>query len=705
MFTEPVIDLVEVDPLLKRFGLTLMTGADKLGFKIDDVFEAARLMRLPGTHNWKPGLDGPFVSWKDHGHRYSPADFAEVLLPLPPRGSGISSRVSSREPVTASSRRRVSNVPPRGDERPWERFDRHVGARGVLLLLEKDLPGTFSEVGQDADGTLEFHYSRSSHTNSVAITADDKLIVWSDTLVKDLVELSVEEVRSPNEVDITTQRPYRPNEFWTWVVFKGSWSEAALWFAQEFPKTTGPDESDDREVLPRPKDPMAVARILLEDYRDDKTGALVLRHWRGDWMRWDGQAWSEDEDSTVRSWLYHRLEHACYQEGTGDKAPLLDWAPDRRKVGDLLETLAAQAHLPPKVQPPTWLSRDAMTTGTLACTNGLLDISTGQLYPHTPFYFNQVSLPFGYQADAPEPALWLGFLAELWPDDPESRALLQQWFGYVLSGRTDQQKVLGLLGPVRSGKGTICRVLRDLVGPGNVCAPTLSSFGQNFGLQPLIGKTVAIIGDVRLGGRESHAVVERLLSISGEDPITVDRKYRDPWTGQLPTRIMFLSNELPRFGDASGAIATRCVVLETRKSWLGREDPCLTTKLLTELPGILKWSLEGLAELDQRGRFIEPQSSRDAVTALADLVSPTSAFVRECCTKGQLEEVDVKTLYWAWNSWAAANNQRMVSTQMFGRNLRSVIPGLRVTRPRLGPEDSQVRVYRGISLKAQVPNL
>ena len=25
--------------------------------------------------------------------------------------------------------------------------------------------------------------------------------------------------------------------------------------------------------------------------------------------------------------------------------------------------------------------------------------------------------------------------------------------------------------------------------------------------------------------------VERLLSISGEDTITVDRKYREPWTG------------------------------------------------------------------------------------------------------------------------------------------------------------------------------
>jgi len=38
-------------------------------------------------------------------------------------------------------------------------------------------------------------------------------------------------------------------------------------------------------------------------------------------------------------------------------------------------------------------------------------------------------------------------------------------------------------------------------------------------------------------------VVERLLSISGEDTITVNRKYRDQCTGKLPSRFMIISNE------------------------------------------------------------------------------------------------------------------------------------------------------------------
>ncbi len=241
--SEAVIDLVEVDPLLKRVGLTLMTGADKLGFRIDHVFEAARLMRLPGTLNCKPGLDRPFVSYKDWGCRYSPTDFAGALLPLPPRGSRTSSRVSEHVRSSTPPRQRTR---PSSHERPWERFDALVGARGVLQVLgealkaEFSLESAFTEVGQDADGTVEYHYARATHRNSVGINAEDKLIIWSDTLANDSEELLVEEVRSPQKVVVETSHPFRPNEFWVLVAFKGSWAEAALWFAREFPARTTP---------------------------------------------------------------------------------------------------------------------------------------------------------------------------------------------------------------------------------------------------------------------------------------------------------------------------------------------------------------------------------------------------------------------------------------------------------------------------------
>jgi putative DNA primase/helicase len=98
-------------------------------------------------------------------------------------------------------------------------------------------------------------------------------------------------------------------------------------------------------------------------------------------------------------------------------------------------------------------------------------------------------------------------------------------------------------------------VLRELVGADNTIGPTLDSLRTNFGIAPLIGKRVAIISDARLGKRADHGVIaERLLLITGEDAITVDRKYLSAWTGRLQTRFVILSNELPQVEDASGAL-------------------------------------------------------------------------------------------------------------------------------------------------------
>lgn len=274
---------------------------------------------------------------------------------------------------------------------------------------------------------------------------------------------------------------------------------------------------------------------------------------------------------------------------------------------------------------------------------------------------------------------------------------LQEFFGYVLSGRTDLHKIMLLIGPTRSGKGTIARVLTAMVGKGNAAGPTLASLGTNFGLSPLLGKPLAIVSDARLGGASVHQVVERLLSVSGEDMLTVDRKYREPWTGKLPSRFLVLSNELPRFGDASGAISHRFVVLTMAESFLGRENTRLTADLLGELPGILSWALDGLDRLTRQGALTEPASSADAIVALQDLVSPVSAFVRDRCRRGG--EVPVADLFAEWKSWCEDNGHKAGSAQTLGRDLRAVVPALRVAQPRDESGRQSQRHYIGISLK------
>jgi putative DNA primase/helicase len=420
-------------------------------------------------------------------------------------------------------------------------------------------------------------------------------------------------------------------------------------------------------------------------------------------MQWQDTYWAEMEDRAIRSWLYGHLENAKYWHVTKDGSELRPWNPNRHKIGDVLEALAAVVHTYDWIDPPTWLSvrKGPHSQGNyrareiVACSNGLLHVGSRDLLPLSPLFFNEVAVPFAYDSAAPEPVKWLQFLHQLWPDDDESIAALQEFFGYVLSGRTDLHKIILLIGPSRSGKGTVARVLTALLGKGNVAGPTLASLGTQFGLAPLIGRPLAVVSDARLGGPNTHQVVERLLSISGKDYLTIDRKYRQPWTGKLPSRFLILSNELPRFGDASGAIGNRCVILQMTNSFLGKENTFLTDELIGELPGILIWSLEGLDRLTQQGRFTEPQSSIDAVLSLADLVSPVSAFVRDRCERGVNYQVDV--LFNVWRYWCDVNGHRAGSNQTFGRDLRAVIPTLRTSRPRV--DGGRERHFQGIRLK------
>ena len=203
-----------------------------------------------------------------------------------------------------------------------------------------------------------------------------------------------------------------------------------------------------------------------------------------------------------------------------------------------------------------------------------------------------------------------------------------------------------MIGPTRGGKGLIARILSALIGRQNVCGPTLNSLGGDFGLAPLIGKSLAIISDARFVGKNGNVVVERLLSISGEDTLTVNRKYRDQWTGKVPSRLHIISNELPKLGDASTAIIGRIVLLLLSRSWLVKEDHALEKKLQLELPGILNWSLVGLKRLTvtNENRFTRIAAAEETIVVMRDLASPVSAFVREQCETGSDKQVVVDGL-------------------------------------------------------------
>jgi len=457
--------------------------------------------------------------------------------------------------------------------------------------------------------------------------------------------------------------------------------------------------SNGKRVLD-PTDPYQTGKRLLEELYPN-----TIRT-NDDWLSYSQGAYRDIEDKAVEADLWRELDAAMIHVPQKKGPPTLErFKPNRNKVGEIYAAMASIAHVPADTMaPPCWLNGDGPDPlGLLPFRNGILNVITGELLAPTPRFFTRNAVDLEYDPSAPEPEMFFEFIEDVLPD-PLARELLRDWMGYLLTPDVSQQKILLMVGPPRAGKGVTQRIIRQLVGVGNTCNPLSSDMGSGGvgALQTLIGKSVAFMSDARFNRTaNSHAITERLLTISGGDPITISRKYKGAWDGQLPTRFVMLTNELPELKDNSPALANRFVPLLFEKSFLGREDPTLADRIIAnELPGILNWALEGCRRLRQRGRFVLPQVSEDAISKICELGSPVASFVRQYCVIDPNKQIDKRLLFDKWKQHRKENDEHHGSLEQFARDLYAATSH-KVKDKRLAADASGYRpyVFVGIDLR------
>jgi P4 family phage/plasmid primase-like protien len=447
------------------------------------------------------------------------------------------------------------------------------------------------------------------------------------------------------------------------------------------------------------------ARIFLENHYTSEEGYSLV-HYADEFFIYVGTHYEVIEEATIRAKVYAFLDKCKKPAKQGALAP---FNPSPASVSAAIDAVKSVVHLAnhPNTKPPIWLEGYAdskpAASKLISLMNGIFHLEDSILLPHSLAFFTQNSLPFEYKPTSQCPT-WMKFLQSIWPDDQESIDTLQEMMGYILSGDTRQQKFFNLIGPRRSGKGTINKVLVALLGQHNTVAPELGELCDTFGLQPWLGKLLASFTDARAPERNRSAVVSQLLRIVGGDTITVNRKNKESWNGYLPTRIVIYSNEVLQLTENSNALTGRMIVLKMTKSFFDNEDTDLAHKLEQELGGIFNWAMEGLKRrLARGGHFLQPKSGKEYLDLMEELGNPMKPFADDALEfdpKGYARKEDV---FACWKHWALKKSMSPGTEQAFKRRFLAATQEKYVTSYQMQINGERSQVYMGVKIndKAQ----
>lgn len=300
--------------------------------------------------------------------------------------------------------------------------------------------------------------------------------------------------------------------------------------------------------------------------------------------------------------------------------------------------------------------------------NGMLDWQTGELVEHHPDFRSTVQFPLEWKPDATCEA-FEAFLADVL--HPDYIDLAWEMIGYLMYSGNPLQVAFLLYGTGGNGKGTLTRVIQDILGKDNIANEPLDRLNSNnFALINLMGKIANIAGDIDATYQESTAAFKRL---TGEDTLTGERKYADPQPFRNWAVPLFSANKIPGSSDVTEGYLRRWVVLHFHKR-IAKPRPGLSDVLSMELEGIAAKAVMALRRLMAR------DGGRGAFELTGEALKGQDEFarsidqVRQWVASGEVQQApehyqSLRSLYDAYCLWAQHSNRGRINEQEFSHRL------------------------------------
>jgi putative DNA primase/helicase len=422
------------------------------------------------------------------------------------------------------------------------------------------------------------------------------------------------------------------------------------------------------------------ARRVVKDHGAD----LHYCHPWKSWLTWDGRRWAVDQTAEAARRV-KEAQAAFFRQVAADLDALGDVGGDEGRKHKLAELTALLRHAlkwederrlvaclnQMKSEPdvpilPAQLDADPYLFNVL---NGTIDLRTGQLREHRREDYLSKLAPVEYDPQARCP-LWGKSLSRWTDSNDDLIEYLRRVVGYSLTANVSEQCMWFHHGTGANGKSTFLQTLLAMLGDFGMQAVSellMQRKGESHPTEraDLFGKRFVATIETDEGRRIAEALMKQL---TGGDRVRARWVFRDFFEFDQTWKIHLAANHKPAVRGTDHAVWRRIKLIPWTVTIADAEkDKHLLDKLKGELPGILRWAVEGCLAWQRYG-LGEPEEVTRATDAYRVEQDLLAAFLQECCVVHREARVKSSALLAAFQTWT---NDRAVTAVAFARCLEA----------------------------------
>ena len=316
--------------------------------------------------------------------------------------------------------------------------------------------------------------------------------------------------------------------------------------------------------------------------------------------------------------------------------------------------------------------------------NGVYDLETRKLLPHSPEYVISNQIPWNYNPNAYN-KLVDQTLNKLACNDKEIRTLIEECIGYCFYRDSRLGKCFILTGEKNNGKSTFIFMLNNLLGDDNYSSVDITNLARELDIASLANKLANIKDDIADNYMDG-------LNVSLFKQIATGNRcrgkflYNDPFDFYPYATLIFSANNIPRIKDTTGAVTKRMVIIPFNAVFTSKDpdfDPFINEKLCQPecMEYLVKIGVDALLNVIMRNGF----SSCNAADKEMEIYKIGNDSVLSFILEYGGENIDnqtVASIYSAYELHCANNGLKATTQIMMSKKIKTAL-GYDIKRNRI----------------------